>query len=89
MIGEVIRNEKVTPNGTPAFKRLIKIGIEEQEQNGVMAPKSAAIKLPSMPPLPIHFLRRYSGSQNANKSNGKNHDCKQQKDLNCVIEEKM
>jgi hypothetical protein len=63
MIGDVMRNEKVTPNGTPAFKRLIKIGIEEQEQNGVMAPKRAAIKLPSIPPLPIHRLRRSSGSQ--------------------------
>jgi len=44
--GDVIRKEKVMPKGTPAFKKLIKIGIEEHEQNGVTAPKSDAKKLP-------------------------------------------
>jgi len=46
MSGEVIRNEKVTPKGIPAFKKLMKIGIEEQEQKGVTAPKNDANKLP-------------------------------------------
>jgi len=45
--GEVIKNENVTPSGIPAFNRLKKIGIDEQEQNGVTAPKSAAKKFPT------------------------------------------
>ena len=47
-----MRKEKVMPKGTPAFKKLIKIGIEEHEQNGVTAPKSAAKKLPQ-PLVPV------------------------------------
>jgi hypothetical protein len=52
MSGEVIRNEKVTPKGIPASKKLMKRGMEEQEQNGVIAPKSDAKKLPH-PLVPI------------------------------------
>jgi hypothetical protein len=44
--GDVIRNEKVTPSGIPALRKLIKIGIEEHEQKGVIAPNSEAKKLP-------------------------------------------
>ena len=40
--GEVIRKEKVTPSGIPAFKKPTKRGIEEQVQNGVRAPKNEA-----------------------------------------------
>ena len=36
--GEVARKEKETPNGAPASKKLMKIGTEEHEQNGVSAP---------------------------------------------------
>ena len=43
--GEVIRNENVTPKGTPASRKLINIGIEEQEQKGVTAPNIEARKL--------------------------------------------
>jgi len=55
--GDVIKKERVTPNGTPAFKKLKKIGIDEQEQKGVIAPNDEAIKLlnPYFFPL-IHFL---------------------------------
>src|SRR5690554_6685115 len=42
--GEVIRNDKVTPKGNPPFKKPINNGTDEQEQNGVMAPKNAANK---------------------------------------------
>jgi hypothetical protein len=42
--GEVIRNENVTPNGTPALRKLINKGIEEHEQNGVIAPNIEASK---------------------------------------------
>ena len=40
-IGEEIRNEKVTPRGSPALVKPMKIGIEEQEQKGVTVPSSA------------------------------------------------
>ena len=40
--GEVIRNENVTPNGMPPFTNPMNSGTDEQEQNGVMAPKSEA-----------------------------------------------
>ena len=47
--GEDMRKEKVMPNGSPAFVNPIKIGIEEQEQNGVTVPKRAAIIFPAIP----------------------------------------
>ena len=40
--GEEIKNEKVTPTGSPALENPIKSGIDEHEQNGVTVPKSAA-----------------------------------------------
>lgn len=40
--GEVIRYAKVTPNGIPPFTKPINNGIDEQEQNGVIAPNSEA-----------------------------------------------
>ena len=43
-----MRKEKVMPKGTPAFKKLIKIGIEEHEQNGVTAPNRDAKKFPQL-----------------------------------------
>jgi hypothetical protein len=42
--GEVIRNEKVTPRGIPPFTNPINKGMDEQEQNGVIAPKNDAKK---------------------------------------------
>ena len=47
--GEDIKKEKVTPTGNPAFVNPIKIGIEEQEQNGVTVPSRAPIILAHMP----------------------------------------
>src|SRR3989339_117499 len=44
--GDVIKNENATPAGTPALMNPMKIGIEEQEQNGVTAPNIEAIRLP-------------------------------------------
>ena len=35
-----MRNENVTPSGSPALVNPIKIGIEEQEQNGVTVPSN-------------------------------------------------
>ena len=40
--GEEIKKEKVTPMGSPALVKPIKSGIEEQEQKGVIVPRSAA-----------------------------------------------
>ncbi len=54
--GEVIKNEKVTPNGMPTSKKLKKIGIDEQEQNGVIAPKSEAKRFPNALLLVIQAL---------------------------------
>jgi hypothetical protein len=48
--GEDIKNEKVIPNGSPAFVKPIKIGIDEQEQKGVTVPRSAPNILPLKPP---------------------------------------
>ena len=48
-IGEEIRNENVTPSGRPALVNPMKIGIEEQEQNGVTVPSSAPIRLAQIP----------------------------------------
>ena len=41
---KVIKKEKLTPKGTLIFNKDKKIGIEEQEQKGVIAPKIAAAK---------------------------------------------
>ena len=41
-IGDEIKNENVTPTGSPAEVKPMKSGIDEQEQNGVTVPKSAA-----------------------------------------------
>ena len=40
-IGDEIRNENVTPSGSPALVNPIKIGMDEQEQNGVTVPSNA------------------------------------------------
>jgi hypothetical protein len=39
--GDDIKNENVTPTGKPAFVNPMKIGIDEQEQNGVTVPNKA------------------------------------------------
>ena len=48
-IGEEIRNENVTPSGNPALVNPINSGMEEQEQNGVTVPSSAAIQFAPTP----------------------------------------
>jgi hypothetical protein len=47
----VIKKEKVTPSGIPALRNPTKSGIEEQVQNGVMAPNSDAKKYSSQKSL--------------------------------------
>ena len=52
-----MRNENVTPKGSPALVNPINNGIDEQEQNGVTVPRSAAIIFAHIPlNLPNIFL---------------------------------
>ncbi len=48
-MGDEIRKEKVTPSGRPALVNPMNSGMEEQEQNGVTVPNSAARILAQMP----------------------------------------
>lgn len=48
-IGEEIRKENVTPDGSPAPVKPIKSGIDEQEQNGVRVPSSTDMILAQIP----------------------------------------
>lgn len=47
--GLEIRKLKVTPLDMPALVKPIKIGIEEQEQNGVTVPSNAPTAFAPMP----------------------------------------
>src|SRR5574344_692510 len=56
-IGDEMRNENVTPSGSPALVKPMNSGIDEHEQNGVTVPSSAAMQFAQMPwNLPIIFL---------------------------------
>jgi hypothetical protein len=48
-IGEEIKNENVTPSGSPALVNPIKSGIDEHEQNGVTVPNNAAMQFAQIP----------------------------------------
>ena len=48
-IGDEIRNENVTPSGNPALVKPMNSGMEEQEQNGVTVPSSAAMQFAQIP----------------------------------------
>ena len=48
-IGEDIKNENVAPKGSPADTNPTKIGILEQEQNGVKIPNNAPNIFPLIP----------------------------------------
>ena len=48
-IGDEIKKENVTPNGSPALVNPIKSGIDEHEQNGVTVPSNAAIQFAHTP----------------------------------------
>ena len=58
-----IRNEKVTPSGTPDSTNPKKSGIAEQEQNGVTIPSSEASILPIKVDLPSSNFRVCSGEK--------------------------
>ena len=48
-MGDEIRKENVTPMGSPALVKPINNGMDEQEQNGVTVPSSAAIIFAAIP----------------------------------------
>ena len=56
-----MRNENVTPNGTPAFTKPINNGTAEQEQKGVTMPRLAAIQLANPSRRPASNARVRSG----------------------------
>ena len=60
-MGAAIRNEKVTPNGTPACTKPMNSGTAEQEQNGVTMPNVAAITLATPSVRPASSARVRSG----------------------------
>ena len=45
--GEVIKKEKVTPNGIPPLTKPINNGTDDQEQKGVTTPKRLATRYSS------------------------------------------
>ena len=55
-MGDEIRNEKVTPIGSPALVKPINNGIEEQEQNGVTVPNKAEIIFAPNPLFSLKFF---------------------------------
>ena len=55
--GEAIRNDSVTPSGTPAETNPINAGTAEHEQNGVATPRPAASTLPTPSRLPPSSAR--------------------------------
>lgn len=64
IIGAAIKNEKVTPNGTPASTNPKNNGIAEQEQNGVTIPNIAAKTFPVKVFLPSKAFLVFSGVKN-------------------------
>ena len=62
-MGAEIRNEKVTPSGTPAERKPMNSGTAEQEQKGVTMPSSAARVLPTPRRLPASRARVRSGEK--------------------------
>jgi len=63
-VGDEIRKEKVTPNGSPDSRKPMNMGTAEQEQNGVTIPSKEASKLPTYSRrLPSSFRDRSGGKK--------------------------
>ena len=52
-----MRNENVTPRGSPALVNPMKMGIDEHEQNGVTVPSKAPMAF-AVTPLKRPMMRR-------------------------------
>jgi len=61
--GEEIKNENVTPIGSPALVKPIKSGIDEQEQKGVTVPNKAPKILADIPLYLPRILLVLSGGK--------------------------
>ena len=61
--GDEIRKEKVIASGRPAAVNPMKIGIEEQEQKGVIVPSRAASIFAQRPVRPPRMRRVRSGGK--------------------------
>ena len=61
--GDEIRKENVTPNGRPAAVKPMNNGMDEQEQNGVMVPRSAPRMFAPIPDRPPRMRRVRSGGK--------------------------
>jgi hypothetical protein len=61
--GDEIRNENVTPSGSPAAVNPMKMGIEEHEQKGVNVPRSAPMIFAPIPEYPPRIRRVRSGGK--------------------------
>ena len=63
-IGAEMRNENVTPSGTPAVTKPMKSGTAEHEQNGVTMPSAAANTLATISRRPAIRRRVRAGVKN-------------------------
>jgi hypothetical protein len=63
IIGAAIKNENVTPSGTPLCTNPRNNGIAEQEQNGVTTPSELANTLPVKRDLPPSIFLVLSGEK--------------------------
>jgi len=61
--GDDIKNENVTPNGSPAEVKPINIGMLEQLQKGVMVPNNAPKMFPLIPFIPPSIFLVLSGGK--------------------------
>lgn len=61
--GDDIKNENVTPIGNPALVKPINKGMEEQEQKGVIVPKSAPTMFAVTPLNLPRIFRLLSGGK--------------------------
>ena len=61
--GDDIKNENVTPNGSPAEVKPINIGILEQLQKGVIVPNNAPKMFPLIPLKPPSIFLVFSGGK--------------------------
>ncbi len=62
-IGAAIKNENVTPSGTPALTKPMNSGTAEQEQKGVTMPSDAASTLPMPSRFPASSARVFSAEK--------------------------
>ena len=87
-IGAAIRNENVTPSGTPALTKPMNSGTAEQEQNGVTTPRLAAATLPNaLAPSGEQRAGAFRREETAHDAHAENDKRQQQQHFRRVVEE--